>query len=237
MLSIQETDLTLFPSDYTPAGVLTTNGTGIPSSATAGGANPTGADTPIAGGGGGLSTGAKAGIGAGIAAAVVVGIGVVAFLLRKKRRQKKQKKPFPEVTELPGSHHPRDVPELDSVNIYEAPGATGSDRERERERAQPDSSTQSGSRADTLVGNVSRPKLGTMETPVPGGSSRDITTVDSRDPTTAVNAMPPPENGDFGTATTLEALELQYLEAEERRIQERRAQLLQKRDSPVAGER
>lgn len=249
----EQSDLTLFSSTSTAAGALTTSGYTAPASSTAGRVSSTSSSSSTAtagsGASGGLSTGAKAGIGAGVAGAAVLAIAVAVLLLWKKRRGKKDtaakeqvveytgkaeldgtgvmRKPGPEVTEISGAEqHRRDIAELDSVDIYEAPGYP--------KREHPHSSTQSGSQADTVVAGVSGGSAPTAEPPIPPAPDAATDAMDSHDPP-ATTTMPPPANGDFGTATTLEDLELRYLEAEERRIQERRLLLLQRRVSPVVG--
>ncbi|KAF7185667.1 hypothetical protein HII31_13008 [Pseudocercospora fuligena] len=101
--------------------------TATPGASVSSGTAPT-ATNPEPEPGPGLSTGAKAGIGVGAAIGALLVIGIVIFVLWRKRRQRKatpDQSPLGssdkfEKAELSGE--PKQVPELKATNLYEADG-------------------------------------------------------------------------------------------------------------------
>jgi hypothetical protein len=262
----QQSDLSRFPSDYTP-GIVTTETTStsstIEGAASATASSPGSANTTTAGSG--LSTGAQAGIGVGVAVVVLLALVSVALLFRRKRRQRSsmeqgaeytgkqeldassEKKPSPEVAELPNSSGPRgkdqwnmaahaehhELPgsnfpstpeELDSAALYEVSGSSKTE--------QPNSRAQIGSQADTGMADGALSPATTVE-PLPPAARKN----ESSAPEPTAEVIPPAASKYIGTPTSLEDLELQYLENEERRIQERKLQLLRGRAVPVIDEK
>ncbi|KAK5047517.1 hypothetical protein LTR84_006614 [Exophiala bonariae] len=258
LVEYEQSDLSLFPSGYTPGRVVTSDTTSeVIASPTA--SNPSSANTTTTSSG--LSTGAKAGIGGAVGVAVILVLALLWLFFRKKWRQRQKipmkqeieytgkpeldatstRKPSQGVVELPsptdlrkeqggnrsapaehfelpGSNYPTSTKELDSVHLYEVSGSS--------RREPTNSSLQTSSRADSAMADSSRPP----DTSAVPPRLVDMGAEWRASPPTA-STVQPPVHGNLGTATTIEDLELQYLENEERRIQERKLQLLRTRES------
>lgn len=226
IVEYEQSDLSLFPSGYTP-GAVTSDTTSNASSA-----NTTTTSS-------GLSTGAKAGIGAGVGVAFLLALALLGLFFRKKWRQRKMKpvkqeieytgkpeldatsarKPIQGVAELPRPNYPTSIKELDSVQLYEVSGSS--------RREPTNSSVRTSSRADSAMADASQPPESTIGSSPPAAMETEHR---AHSPTAGMVQLP--VHGNLGTATTIEDLELQYLENEERRIQERKLQLLRARASP-----
>jgi hypothetical protein len=131
---------------------------------------------------------------------------------------------YAEHYELPGSNFPPTPDELDSSALYEVSGSSKID--------QPNSRAQAGSQADIGMANGALSPATTVE-PLPPTARNNEPSA----PGPTAEAMPPAASRYIGTPTTLEDLELQYLENDELRIQERKLQLLRGRAIPVIDER
>jgi len=281
----QSSDLSLFPSDYTPGTIPAQTGTAGPSDSgstpveTGGGGNPieTLGGQTLGGGTGGLSTGAKAGIGAGVAIGVLAVLGIL-FLFFQRRRRSARTKDLPEKLELDASlaekrqgpvvaelhaHDPAAFPagrhELHGTQIQKEldvpeelpahlpPEMPGPDTVSpadlspvELETAAPVPSA-TGRPIQTAAAVFWDPKPAT-EKPIlashrtqPGHSSPSghfplsPSELSSTSAAASASELSAQASGVQGMPTTIEELELQYLESEARRIQQRKEEILRER--------
>lgn len=244
----EQKDLTLFPQGYTPGSATTPTaspGSAVESSsvATANNTSPANnTDLNISSASdSGLSTGAKAGIGVGVAIFALLAFAIGSWLLlRRRRRQKRASEPqFERYTGKPELEAPNEKGPLHGVAELSATKSLTKTAQKERGvqtiRYELPESAQSRTSKE-LDSNHIYEASGTSKIEQPESSTKSSDKEDTTRKDTSIVPKATTFEGDplaasryNGAPTTIEDLELQYLENEERRIQARKAELLRER--------